>query len=121
MSPSSRPQRRPWGVTSFPSPSRIRTGSIEIEVTRCRVGSRNVTLPSRPRRGKSRDASFQRQVFSPWRSMTVRNDSVLRPSTTIVSEPHSVSRVAPWTCRRHLAPPTSSEATESETPQCETV
>ena len=92
-----------------------------IEVTRCRVGSRKVTPPSLPSRGYSLDASFQRQVFSPWRFMTVRNSSVLRPLTTIVSVPNVVSRVAPWTCRRHLAPPTSSEATETETPQCETV
>ena len=106
---------------SLPSPSRMRTGSMVIEVTWCRVGSRNVTLPSRPSRGYSLDASFQRQVFSPWRSTTVRNSSVLRPLTTIVSVPNFVSRVAPCTCRRHLAPPTSSEATESETPQCETV
>ena len=66
-------------------------------------------------------ASFQRQVFSPWRSVTVRNFSVRVPSTTMVSLPNSVSRVTPWTWLRHRAPPTSSDTTETDAPQCETV
>jgi hypothetical protein len=42
-------------------------------------------------------ASFQRQVRSPCRSVTVKNSSVRLPSTMIVSAPKSVVRVTPWT------------------------
>ena len=108
-------------MTSLPSTSRMRTGSMLMLVTRWRVGSRKETAPSRVRRGCSRDASFQRQVRSPCRSTTVRNSSVLRPSTTIVSVPKSVSRETPWTWRRQSARVTSSETTETDAPLWETV
>ena len=118
---SSRPQRRPSGVMSSPWASRMRTGSRTKPVTRWRVGSRKATAPSRLRRGCSLDASRQRQVFSPCRFATARKASVLAPSTTIVSVPNSVSRVTPWAWRRHSAPPTSWLATDTDTPQWETV
>jgi len=35
--------------------------------------------------------------------------------------PKLVSRVTPWTWRRHWSPPTSSDTTETDTPQWETV